>query len=159
MRSTKYKQSMKVHQNQSTHESMHQNQSIHESINPMRCRATVRVPISQISYQKLKQSRSGKPASGGPRKRRRDAGANRWRRRPTAGGGGAGANWRRGRLRLCGAGPGSGPQGWTGVASGGRRRRRWWRHVAQSRPRQLRVVDGSSAASSVPPSEMARERH
>ena len=36
---------------------------------------------------------------------------------------------------------------------------RWWRHVAQSRPRQLRVVDGSSAASSVPPSEMARERH
>ena len=65
---------MKVHQNQSTHESMHQNQSIHESINPMSCRATVRVPISQISYQKLKQSRSGKPASGGPRKRRRDAG-------------------------------------------------------------------------------------
>ena len=70
---------MKVHQNQSTHESMHQNQSIHESINPMSCRATIRVPISQISYQKLKQSRSGKPASGGPRKRRRDAGANRWR--------------------------------------------------------------------------------
>ena len=31
----------------------------------MSCRATVRVPIPQISYQKLKQSRSGEPASGG----------------------------------------------------------------------------------------------
>ena len=44
---------------------MHQNQSIHESIIPMNSKATVRVLIPQISYQKLKQSRSGEPASGG----------------------------------------------------------------------------------------------
>ena len=49
----------------------HQNQSIHESIIPMSCRTTVRVPIPQISYQKLKQSRSSKPASGGRQRRRR----------------------------------------------------------------------------------------
>ena len=97
----------------------HQNQSIHESIIPMSCRTTVRVPIPQISYQKLKQSRSSEPASGGRQRRRRHC-----RGEPAKA---VAAVQRR-----------------TGMASGGRWRRRRQRG-AQSRLRRqapcLRVVE------------------